>query len=86
MLTIRTEILNESCKMNIDEVISWVSSVEGKTGKELAYLLKMYYRNRKNRFVNTTVIKSMFNEFFTYGDDVFRSMECDVVTNLTLIK
>ena len=76
----------EFCRMNIDDVIVWVASVEGKAGKELAFLLKSYYKNRKNRLVDTTIIKEMFNEFFLYGADTFRSMECDVVTNLTIQK
>lgn len=81
-----TNSFKELGKMNIDEVIDWVKSVEGKNGKELAFLLKSYYKNRKDRFVNTTIIRAMFNEYFLYGADIFRSMECDVATMVQLIK
>ncbi len=69
-------------KMDIDHVIEWIDSTEGNQGKELAYLLKKYYKNSKDRFISTETIKGIFKEFLPYGIDSFRCMECDVVTHL----
>jgi hypothetical protein len=76
--------LDMKAKMNIDEVITWVNTAEGKQGKELALLLKEYYKSRKDRFLPIHLIKEVFNEFLTYGSDSFRAMECEVSTHLNL--
>ena len=76
-------------RMNISDVCEWLLSVsngdEDRTETQLAMALKMYYGSRNITRERTDILRNMFISHIEYGNDVFRSMECDVVTHMVSI-
>lgn len=77
-------------KMVVSDVCKWLNGIgkndDTQIETQLSMALDMYYKTNNEEMERVDILKDIFIKNLDNGADVFRSMECDVLTFIELIR